>query len=136
MAAVASGAAILSVNGLAVGTQTIVAQYSGDNTWPPASRTIAITVSPASTSAQVSLTLVPGGLVLTGVVAAAPPGAGMPTGSIQFVDMANHAVIASAGLSSGKASAMLPPSMAPSVVGRCTRRTVISKPASRRRYHP
>jgi hypothetical protein len=49
-----------------------------------------------------------GQLMLTGTVAPQAPGAGTPTGSVQFVDASNHnALVASAGLSAGTATAQM-----------------------------
>lgn len=113
-----SGTATFSVNALPVGTQTITAQYSGDSAWSSASRTVTATVSPALTSMVVSSTIASGQVVLTGVVAPAAPGAGTPTGTVQFVDTSQDKAIASAALSGGRASANLAPNAASIVIGR------------------
>jgi uncharacterized protein (TIGR03437 family) len=117
-ATLASGAASINVSTLAVGTQTITAQYSGDSTWSSASRQITVTVLPTPTATAISLTLASGQLTLTGVVAAVAPGSGAPTGSVQFVDTSSKAVVGSASLSSGKGSATVAASAASTVIGR------------------
>ena len=117
-ATLTSGTATLTVNSLSVGTQTITALYGGDATWRSASAQTTVTVSPASTNSSVSLAMVSGQLTLTGVVAAVAPGAGTPTGSIQFVDTSNNQVVASATLSSGKTSATVAANLASAVLGR------------------
>jgi uncharacterized protein (TIGR03437 family) len=117
-AALASGVASFSLSNLAVGTETISAQYSGDGTWSAASHSIAVTVSQASTGTTVSLAVASGQLALTGSVAPVPPGSGAPTGSVQFVDTSTNATVARATLSGGKASAILGASATYTVLGR------------------
>src|SRR5207253_1869908 len=102
----------------AVGTQTITARYNGDGTWSSSAGTVTVTVLPASTSTAVSLTRASGQLILTGVVAPAAPGAGTPTGTVQFVDTSNNTVVASAMLSGGTTSTAVAASAASTVAGR------------------
>jgi hypothetical protein len=104
-ATLVSGTASATVNTLAVGSDIITAQYSGDSTWPSASRTISVTVSEASTAASLSLTIVSGQMALMAAVTPVAPGAGTPTGLIQFVNTSNNTVAASASLSGGNAMA-------------------------------
>src|SRR5262249_47500682 len=115
---IASGAASFSTNALPVGTHTITATYNGDRTWTSFSRTLAITIAPASTSTAVSLTLASGQLLVTGSVSPAAPGAGKPTGAVQFVDTSSNTIVGSAILSDGTASVALPASTASTVIGR------------------
>lgn len=117
-AALASGVASVSLSNLAVGTETISARYGGDGTWSSANQSIAVTVSQASTGATVALAVISGQLVLTGAVAPVAPGSGMPSGSVQFVDISTNAPVASATLSGGKASAILAASAASTVLAR------------------
>jgi uncharacterized repeat protein (TIGR01451 family) len=121
-ATLASGAASIKVGTLAVGTQTITAQYSGDSTWTAASRQVAVTVLPAPTVTVVSLTIASGQLTLTSVVAAAAPGSGLPTGSVQFMDTSSNAIVGKATLSGGKGSATVAASAASTVI----RRTIVA----------
>jgi uncharacterized protein (TIGR03437 family) len=117
-AALASGTAAVSVNAIPLGTQTVTAFYSGDSTWPSAIGTFPVTVSQASTSTAVGLSTAAGQLVLSAVVAAAPPGAGTPTGSVQFVNVVeNNKVVASGALVGGKASATIAASATNTVLG-------------------
>jgi uncharacterized protein (TIGR03437 family) len=113
-----SGSAMLSVNSLPVGTHYLSASYSGDSTWSAHLNQVVLTVSPASTSTSVSLARVDGQLVLKGIPAAVAPGAGIPTGKVQFMDMANGATVATANLSGGKAAATIAPAAAASVLAR------------------
>jgi hypothetical protein len=113
-----SGTATLSVTTLAVGTETIAAQYSGDGTWNASSGSTAVTVSPAFTGTAVSLAIASGQIVLASAVAAVAPGAGTPTGSVQFVDTSNHTPVSSASLSGGKASATIAAGAASTVLAR------------------
>jgi uncharacterized protein (TIGR03437 family) len=118
-AALASGTAVVGVNALPTGIQTITAAYSGDGTWPPSSVAIAVSVSQASTSAAVALTTVAGQLVLSGIVGPVAPGVGIPTGSVQFVDTSNNnTAVASAILSAGNAAATIAASALSAVLAR------------------
>ena len=117
-AALVSGAATLQVNSLAVGTSTIVAQYSGDATWNSVTSTINVVIAPASSSVNVSMAPVSGQVVLSSAVAPVAPGAGTPTGSVQFVDTSSKITLASANLSGAKASAALSGAAAATALGR------------------
>lgn len=55
---------------------------------------------------------------LTASVIATAPGSGAPTGNVQFVDTSNSAVVASASLVAGKASATIATSGVSAMVGR------------------
>jgi len=115
-ATLTSGTAALGGVTLPVGTQTILAQYGGDSTWNAASGSATVTVSQASTSVLASLMIVSGQLTLTAVVAPLAPGAGTPTGQVQFVNTASNAVLASVALAGGKASAAVPANVAMTVM--------------------
>jgi uncharacterized protein (TIGR03437 family) len=117
-ASLSGGTASLSVTTLAVGSQTVTAQYSGDSNWSPASATATVTVAPAPTTASVALTLVGGKLTLSGIVAPSAPGAGTLTGTVQFVDQVNQGVVGKAGLSAGKASVTIAADAVSTVAGR------------------
>jgi uncharacterized protein (TIGR03437 family) len=101
-----------------VGTETILAQYSGDSAWGASGRQLTVVVSPSSASASVGLAVSGSQLVLTGAVAPVAPGAGVPTGSVQFVDTSTKAVVARANLSGGKASATVAAAAASTVLAR------------------
>jgi uncharacterized protein (TIGR03437 family) len=117
-ATLSAGSASLGVNTLAVGSETITAQYSGDSTWSSGSGSAAVTVAQASTASSVTLTMVGGQPTLTGAAAPVAPGAGKPTGTIQFVDQSTHAVVATATLAGGKGSATIAASALATVAGR------------------
>jgi uncharacterized protein (TIGR03437 family) len=104
-ATLAAGIASVTVATLPVGTNSITAQYSGDSTWASASGAVSVTVSQASTAAALSLKMVSGQLTLLALVAPVAPGAGTPTGIVQFVNASNNTLVASAGLSGGNATA-------------------------------
>jgi hypothetical protein len=89
---------------LAVGTHQISATWPGDSNWPAAqSGVIALTVNLAATVTE--LTNV--GTSWTAVVFPIPPGAGTPTGSVQFVDIVTQAVLATVDISGGIATTTL-----------------------------
>jgi hypothetical protein len=89
---------------LAVGKHQISATWAGDSNWPAAqSAVIAVTVGMANSITN----LTNFGNAWTAVVMAEPPGEGTPTGSVQFVDMVTQAVLATATLSDGVATATL-----------------------------
>jgi uncharacterized protein (TIGR03437 family) len=117
-APLSSGTATFSLNSLAAGTHTITVLYSGDATWISAAGTLTITVSRAASNSAVSIAIVSGQLTLTANVAAIAPGAGTPTGSVQFLDVAKNAIVATATLSSGTGSATMGTGAVADVLGR------------------
>jgi len=117
-APLASGGASYTLTNLPIGTEYYLAQYSGDSIWSSSVAQIAIAVSPASSTATVSLAIVGGKLTLSAAVSAAAPGAGMPTGSVQFIDTANRNVVASATLANGTASVPVSAGAASTVLAR------------------
>ncbi|MGD0135503.1 MAG: Ig-like domain repeat protein, partial [Bryobacteraceae bacterium] len=117
-APLSSGIATLSLNSLAAGTHTITALYSGDATWNITSSALTVTVSRATSSSAVSIAVVSGQLMLTANVSSVAPGAGTPTGSVQFVDVAKNAIVAAASLSSGRGSATIGTGAIAGVLGR------------------
>ncbi len=103
-----SGTAVITLTGLVAGGNEVTAEYSGDSTWSGSSRTIVVTVAPGTntllaTNTSVNLAVVGGQLVLSAAVTSVTPGEGIPTGSVQFVNTANNAVVATASLSNGSA---------------------------------
>ena len=117
-APLSSGTATLSLNSLVAGTNTISVLYSGDASWSSSAGTLTITVSRASSGSAVSMAMVSGQLTLTANVAAIAPGAGTPTGSVQFVDVAKNAIVATASLSGGAATATIGTGAVADVLGR------------------
>ncbi|HLJ94538.1 MAG TPA: Ig-like domain repeat protein, partial [Gemmataceae bacterium] len=86
-----NGQATLTVSTLAVGTHTITASYGGDSnsagsTSSPLIQTVAVapTITALAASANPSTTTVP--VTFTATVTVAPPGAGLPTGTVVFKD--------------------------------------------------
>jgi uncharacterized protein (TIGR03437 family) len=117
-APLSSGTATLSLNTLAAGTRTINVLYSGDANWSITARTFTFTVAKASSGSAVSIAIVSGQLTLTANVAAIAPGAGTPTGGVQFVDIAKKAIVATATLSGGTGSATIGTGAPADVLGR------------------
>jgi len=108
--ALTSGTAVITLTGLVPGGNELTAEYSGDSTWAGSYRTIVVTVGQATagtapTNTSIDLAVVSGQLVLTANVTPVTPGAGTPTGSVQFVNTSNQAVVATATLSNGSAVA-------------------------------
>ena len=84
-----SGTAVLNTTSLPTGTLSITAMYQGDSNYAPSTSTaIPVVVSQASTTTTVTVTPNPSGLgqtvTLTATIAAVSPGAGTPTGTVQF----------------------------------------------------
>jgi len=99
---VSGGAAVLTVPGLAVGTHTVTAAYSGDaNSAGSTSAAIGVTVNKAAASAAVASSLNPSvaGQAVTFTATVAPATA---TGTVQFLDGAT--AIGTAALSGGTAA--------------------------------
>jgi hypothetical protein len=89
---------------LSVGTHQLSAQWPGDANWPAAqSNAVTITVGRANT--HTALTHFAD--VWTAAVMPILPGAGTPTGSVQFIDTVTQAVLTTVTLNSGFASATL-----------------------------
>lgn len=109
-ASVSNGAAGVSVASLSTGSSQVVAVYSGDGNWnAAASNLLAETIAKASTNtAWTSLTTDLKQITLTASVSAPSQGSTGPTGSVQFIDAANSAVLATTALAgSGIATAAI-----------------------------
>jgi uncharacterized protein (TIGR03437 family) len=104
---VSSGTATFNLTPLAPGTYTVTLQFVGDTPWTSTTQSVTFTVAQASTNTTISLTTGSGQPTLTANVVAIAPGAGTPTGSVQFIDTSTNAVVAGAALSSGKGSATI-----------------------------
>ncbi len=117
-APLSSGTATLSLSTLAAGTHVISVLYSGDANWSYASGTLTVTVLRAASSSAVSIAIVSGQLTLMANVAAVTPGAGTPTGSVQFLDTVTKATVATATLSGGTGSATIGTGSTADVLGR------------------
>jgi Tol biopolymer transport system component len=96
-----------STSTLSMGSHTVTASYAGGGGFLGSSGSLTQTVNKAATSTTVSSSQTPsfinGAVTFTATVAASPPGAGAPTGSIQFA--ANGTNLGSpVALSGGQAS--------------------------------
>jgi hypothetical protein len=80
--------AAFSTSALAAGTHTVMATYSGDSTFASSNGTITQTVTKAATSTLVASsanpTLTGQSITFTTTISVTAPGAGTPTGSVQF----------------------------------------------------
>ncbi|WP_074307747.1 beta strand repeat-containing protein [Singulisphaera sp. GP187] len=84
-----AGTAILSTFALPTGTDTVTAKYKGDADFGPStSPGFTVTVAQASTVTSLSVTpttaVIGQSVTLTSTVAAASPGSGTPTGTVEF----------------------------------------------------
>ena len=95
-----------------LGSHIITATYSGDNNFlTSTSANFTQTVNQASTSTTISSSSQPSlfgqSVIFTATVAAFSPGAGMPTGTVHFVDTTTTDDLGTATLSGGTATASL-----------------------------
>jgi hypothetical protein len=106
--ALSGGTAQLSTAGLSAEGHTITATYSGDGNFLTSSGTLAQTVNPDPTTTAVTSSLssaIPGQpITFTALVNATAPGAGTPTGSVDFYDTSTSTDLGSALLSAGQAA--------------------------------
>ena len=95
---------------LPVGTHQLSAVWGGDINWPAAvSPVLSYVVSRAATVTSLGpLSTAAGQVVLTATVSVPLPGAGTPTGTVQFIDATTKAVLATSPLNAGSATASLP----------------------------
>jgi uncharacterized protein (TIGR03437 family) len=99
---------------LPVGTHQLSAVWPGDGNYPPAVSpvlTYVVTRAPTSTTlGSPSTNATSGQFVLVATVTPYPTGAGTPSGTVQFLDAATQAVLATSTLNAGSATATLPAS--------------------------
>ena len=97
--------ATLTVTTLTGGAHQITGAYTGDGSWNSA-RCPAVTVAVTIAATSTVLTAAPGntGVILTASVYG-PPVSVLPTGSIKFVDLENNALLGTAALPVGSATA-------------------------------
>lgn len=81
-----NGAGFATTSLLAVGTHIITANYSGDSVYSPASGTAQPVVNKSATSATLSYKQNGATVTFTATVTPVPPGAGTPSGTVQFVN--------------------------------------------------
>ncbi len=102
-APLAVGAASINVSTpVPAGITYFQAQYSGDNNFAGGFSQAQVTIQPASTNSSLSLSA--DGSQLQVTVTPVAPGAGTPTGTVQFIDFSTNSTITTATLSSGSAS--------------------------------
>jgi hypothetical protein len=111
-----SGQATLTTSSLAPGSHTIVASYLGDPAFGPSMGSAGETVNLATTTTIVGSSGTPSQLgdmvTFTATVAAAAPGAGLPTGSVTFqIDGTPQTAITLTGGSAALTTGALPPGM-------------------------
>jgi autotransporter-associated beta strand protein len=104
---VSNDVATLSTTALAVGNNAVTADYSGDSNYPASTspvESVAVVLAGTTTtvSASDSNPALNETVTLTADVAAVSPGAGTPTGTVQFFD--NGTLLGTSTLSDGKAS--------------------------------
>ena len=102
-----SGTATLSIASLAVGSNSITAEYSGDSSFiTSTSSAVTQTVNQASTTTALTSSTNPSvfgqSVTFTATVAAVSPGAGTATGTVSFFD--GTTLLGNATLSSGSAT--------------------------------
>jgi uncharacterized protein (TIGR03437 family) len=103
-----SGKATLTVANLAVGSHQITGVDSGDFNWYSVrSAPVALTVNRAPTATVLAATSTLTKVTLTATVSAVPPGSGIPSGSLQFVDATTNVALGAATLLAGAATASL-----------------------------
>ena len=107
-ASITSGVATLVTSALAVGSHTITADYIGNSSFAFSLSTLTQTVQQDNTTTSVTLSAsTPSfgqAVTFTAKVAANAPGAGTPTGSVDFFDTTTGVDLGSVALSGAKAS--------------------------------
>ena len=114
-----AGTAALTVGSLGAGSHSMTASWSGDANWGPATsapllqavgkaQTTTALTTPGSGSTKSPATL-------SAAIAVMAPGAGLPTGTVKFVDAATNAVLATVALAGSSASTPLPATTDPIV---------------------
>jgi uncharacterized protein (TIGR03437 family) len=100
-----------TVNALPVGKHQISASWAGDANWQPARSAVQqFIVNPAPTTTTVVILPLPlptGQTAYKATVTVPQPGAGTPTGTVQFIDGATKAVLATVPLNAGSAQVTL-----------------------------
>jgi uncharacterized protein (TIGR03437 family) len=104
----ADGAFSLPSTGLAPGAHTIMVLFGGDGSYGSAWATIVVNVRQASTVTAVTASGTGPQVTLTGAVKVVAPGAGIPSGTVQFADATTGQSLASGALSNGVATASAP----------------------------
>ena len=108
-AELSNGVATITVTKLAADSHQIVATYSGDANWSPASsNAVTQTVGKAATrTTWKTVSSDSSQATLAANVTVSSPGSGDPTGMVQFLDTGTNAVVAIAPLVNGSATATI-----------------------------
>jgi len=106
-ATLTDGVATLSTTSLPAGSDSVTARYLGDSTFAPSTSSVStVTVSPSATTSTLTATPNPSpfgqSVTLTVTIAAVSPGAGNPTGTVEFFNGATS--LGTATISDGKAT--------------------------------
>ena len=106
--------ATATVSSLAAATHTITASYNGDVNFASSSRTLTQTVGKATTSTLLSSSANPSisgqSVTFTATIGVVPPGAGTPTGTVQFTIDNGSPVTANVTTAGGVTTATFTPS--------------------------
>jgi large repetitive protein len=104
----------ITLNSLAPGTYNVTASYSGDANYVPSQAAISFVMSQAATQTTYAPALNQSGQAsLTATVTVVAPGAGTPTGTVQFQDASeNNLTVTTATLAGGTATAIVDSSIA------------------------
>ncbi len=106
---ISGSVATLSFGPLPLGPNSIGVTYGGDSNFASVTRSVGV-VKVVQAQVTVALTSATSGnqMTLTAAIAVVAPGAGTPTGSVNFVDSLTNAVLGNATLAGGAAAATVP----------------------------
>ena len=111
-AAINHAAVTIALTALSPGVHMISGAYAGDDSWGPVvSNPFSITVSKAATATSIHTTAdsaESADIDVEATVSVIAPGAGTPTGMVQFIDSVSSQVLGSARLLGGIATATIP----------------------------
>ncbi|MEU0839317.1 Ig-like domain-containing protein [Streptomyces sp. NPDC005962] len=108
----AAGQAVLTGGPLAVGSHAVIATYSGDANLDPSTGTTIQQVNQGATATSLTVSPNPAvcgeAVTLTASVAAVPPAAGTPTGTVTFIISADGPALTASLDATGQASVTVP----------------------------
>lgn len=105
----ANGVASAVLPRLEPGAHQITGIYGGDSNWGPANSSVTLTVTKAATALDIAAANgEEGGLSLTATLSVVAPGAGIPSGTVDFIEPVSQQVLATVPLAGLTASASLP----------------------------
>jgi hypothetical protein len=100
-----NGVATLTLASLPPGTNNIGVQYSGDGSFANLTKNVGtVTVTQAQVTTTLTSTTNGSQMTLTATLAVVAPGAGAPTGTVQFIDTLTGAVLGTAPVNNGVAT--------------------------------